>query len=127
MRSRQGHRPLDSFNDRAAEAIRSIPRGRVATYGQIAAMAGNPRGARLVVWVLNSRSEAEKLPWHRVINSQGRIGLRGEGARLQIKMLKAEGVRFDASGRTDLRRVQWQPRAGDIGLDSERPALTLET
>ena len=55
--------------------IRQIPRGRVSCYGQIAALAGNPKGSRAVVWLLHSSSAREKLPWHRVINSRGTISL----------------------------------------------------
>jgi methylated-DNA-protein-cysteine methyltransferase-like protein len=94
----------DSFTARAAELIRTIPKGKVATYGQIAGMAGNPRGAREVVRVLNTQ---KSLPWHRVLAAGGRITLPGPGGVLQRKLLAAEGVRFNADGTTPLALYQW--------------------
>ena len=100
-----------SFQQRIINLIKRIPRGRVATYGHIARLAGNPRGARQVVWALNSSSEKEKLPWHRVINSRGRISLKpGQGFELQKALLEDEGVLFDARDAVDLDRYLWIPR-----------------
>jgi methylated-DNA-protein-cysteine methyltransferase-like protein len=95
----------DSFTARAAELIRSIPKGKVATYGQIAGMAGDPRGAREVVRVLHTHKD---LRWHRVLAAGGRIILPGPGGVLQRKLLEAEGVRFDADGATPLALYQWR-------------------
>jgi methylated-DNA-protein-cysteine methyltransferase-like protein len=95
----------DSFTLRAAELIRSIPKGKVATYGQIAGMAGDPRGARQVVRVLNTQ---QNLPWHRVLAAGGRITLPGQGGALQRKLLAAEGVRFNADGTTPLTVYGWK-------------------
>ena len=95
----------DSFTFRAAELIRSIPKGKVATYGQIAGMAGDPRGAREVVRVLHTQKD---LPWHRVLAAGGRITLPGAGGALQRKLLEAEGVRFDPEGTTPLALYQWR-------------------
>jgi len=98
------------LHDRIARVIKRIPRGRVATYGQVAGLAGSPRAARQVVWVLNARSEKDRLPWHRVINSQGKIGLRpGDGYELQRALLVDEGLVFE-NDRVDLSRFQWRPR-----------------
>ncbi|MCU0607513.1 MAG: MGMT family protein [Candidatus Edwardsbacteria bacterium] len=95
--------------ERIKRAIRRIPRGRVASYGQIAALAGHPRAARAVVWVLHSSSGKAKLPWHRVINSRGTISLRPRcGYEEQRARLMAEGVAFDSEGRVDLRRHGWK-------------------
>jgi len=94
----------DSFTFRATELIRSIPKGKVATYGQIAGMAGDPRGARQVVRVLNTQ---KNLPWHRVLAAGGRITLPGPGGALQRKLLAAEGVRFNADGATPLAVYGW--------------------
>ena len=94
----------DSFTSRAAELIRSIPKGKVATYGQIAGMAGDPRGAREVVRVLNTQ---KNLPWHRVLAASGRITLPGSGGALQRKLLEAEGVRFTADGTITLALYGW--------------------
>ncbi|NUO83295.1 MGMT family protein, partial [candidate division KSB1 bacterium] len=80
--------------------------------GQLAALAGAPRGARQVAWVLHSASEKAQLPWHRVINSQGTISLpRMDGYEVQRALLEKEGVRFGLRDQIDLERYQWQPRA----------------
>ncbi|MEP0828596.1 MAG: MGMT family protein [bacterium] len=101
----------DEFSRVMVGVIKKIPRGRVASYGQIAALAGNPRAARQVVRTLHSLSGKEKLPWHRVINSKGTISLPpGAGYELQKALLMKEGVRFDERDRVDLARFQWNPR-----------------
>lgn len=88
------------FEDRAKNAIKAIPRGKVATYAQIAALAGNFRAARQVVRVLHSSSSRDRLPWHRVINSRGGISLkRGRGFEEQRRLLLKEGVRVSRLGR----------------------------
>lgn len=94
--------------------IARIPPGRVATYGQIAALAGLPRQARRVGYALRVQPEGSGLPWHRVINAQGGISDRGMGweAGYQRHLLEEEGVTFDARGRIDLDRFQWDPDAG---------------
>jgi methylated-DNA-protein-cysteine methyltransferase-like protein len=82
----------------------------VATYGQIAAYAGNPRAARQVVWILHSSSGKEKLPWHRVINSKGRISLKPNyGLEIQRELLRQEGVEFDENDTVDFERFLWSP------------------
>jgi methylated-DNA-protein-cysteine methyltransferase-like protein len=98
----------DPFIREVIALIRAIPRGRVATYGQIAALAGDPRGARQVVRTLHACSEKERLPWHRVVNARGGISLRpGRGGEEQARRLKAEGLAFNAGGRLDLDAYQW--------------------
>ena len=90
--------------------IRRIPPGHVATYGQIAALAGRPRHARHVGTALRAlKGSATNLPWHRVVNAQGTISRRGvDGSdELQRRLLETEGVAFDANGRIDMRRWQW--------------------
>ena len=100
-----------SFHEKTQKIIKRIPRGKVATYGQIAALAGNPRGARQVVRVLHSSAEKEILPWYRVINSKGTISLgRGQGYELQKALLTSEGVKFDGNDQIDLGRYRWAPR-----------------
>lgn len=85
---------MEGLSERIITLIRSIPRGRVAAYGQVAALAGAPNGARQVARLLHSSSEKHGLPWHRVLNAQGRISLPpGGGFELQKKLLEAEGVR----------------------------------
>ena len=98
----------DSLSDRINELILRIPPGTVASYGQIADMAGNPRAARQVVRVLHSRSHSHRLPWHRVINSKGQISLpEGGGREEQSALLAAEGVEVDVRGRISLSRHGW--------------------
>jgi methylated-DNA-protein-cysteine methyltransferase-like protein len=92
------------------DVILRIPRGKVATYGQVARLAGYPRGARLVAWTLNSHRKRPDLPWYRIINVRGGISLpRGGGYELQKEMLTAEGVVFGPGDLIDLSRFQWQP------------------
>ncbi|MCP4548064.1 MAG: DNA methyltransferase, partial [bacterium] len=94
-----------SFTERVKQRIKKIPRGRVASYGQIATMAGSPRGARQVVRILHSSSEKDNLPWHRVINKQGKIALKpGAGYELQKSLLEGEGVVFGLRDQIDLKR-----------------------
>ena len=98
------------FTQKIVETIRAIPEGRVSTYGHVAALAGNRRGARQVARVLHSSSRKENLPWHRVINREGRISLGPlQGYDEQKRLLLAEGVRFDETDRIDLTRFEWIP------------------
>ena len=99
-----------TFQQEVKKIIKAIPPGRVATYGQIAGMAGQPRAARQVVRILHSCSRQDQLPWHRVINRQGRISLQpGQGYEIQKAMLEDEGIEFDANDSIDLNRYLWQP------------------
>jgi len=104
------------FTRQVKAVLRCIPRGRVATYGQIAALAGRERAARGVAWILHSSSEAAGLPWHRVIGGEGKISLsRGRGFAAQRQRLVAEGVAVGRGGRIDLKRYRWEPGAGAVG------------
>ncbi len=90
------------------EVIKSIPAGRVATYGQIARLAGLPNGARQVVRILHTCTSKHDLPWHRVIKAKGEIALSiYNGAEEQKAMLEAEGIRFVGEFRIDLKKYQW--------------------
>jgi methylated-DNA-protein-cysteine methyltransferase-like protein len=85
------------FFTRVYELVRQIPRGQVATYGQLAALLGSPRGARAVGWALRALPPAleRSVPWHRVVGSGGRISPRGgAGPLIQRRLLRAEGVRL---------------------------------
>jgi methylated-DNA-protein-cysteine methyltransferase related protein len=97
------------FFTRVYEAVRAIPKGRVATYGQVARLLGVPRGARAVGWALralDARKE-RRVPWHRVVGATGRVSPReGAGPFLQRRKLQADGIVFRA-GRIDLRRHGW--------------------
>lgn len=128
-----GARSIDSSYARIYAAVRRIPRGRVATYGLIAQVAGLPGHARQVGYALHAlrdehdgaasaggapardKSPGRAVPWQRVINARGEISLRAElGAeRLQRALLEQEGVVFDAAGRVSLARFLWRPRGSD--------------
>jgi methylated-DNA-protein-cysteine methyltransferase-like protein len=99
-----------SFTTEAIRLIKAIPRGKVATYGQIAYMTGLYPSVRRVVWILHSCSDREGLPWHRVVNGKGTISLKpGAGYEKQKELLQAEGVVFDDRDRIDLDRFLWEP------------------
>src|SRR5579862_3758188 len=91
--------------------VARIPKGRVATYGQVASLAGLPRRARLVGRALRVMPDGVDVPWHRVVNAQGKISLRGDALGhedLQAALLRREGIRF--TGATiPLARYRWQP------------------
>jgi methylated-DNA-protein-cysteine methyltransferase-like protein len=95
---------------RAIERVlRAIPRGRVTSYGAVAAAAGLPNGARQVVRLLHARAATAGLPWHRVLRKDGSIALReGGGAELQRALLAAEGVEVSQDGRVDLNSFGWK-------------------
>ena len=89
--------------------VRKIPRGRVATYGQIAELAGLEGHARQVGYALHNLPDGSDVPWHRVINAKGEISERtgGDSHELQRMLLEAEGVEF-AKGRVDLGKHRWK-------------------
>lgn len=95
--------------------VRRIPRGCVATYGQVARLAGLPRQARRVGYALSALTGDEGVPWHRVVNAQGRISLRasGDSDGRQRELLEAEGVEFDRSGKLSLERFGWREDPSD--------------
>ena len=88
--------------------VQQIPPGKVATYGQIASMAGGCT-ARMVGYALAALHSVKDVPWQRVINAQGKISLRadGGGSTVQRRLLEEEGLRFDAQDRIDLRKHRW--------------------
>lgn len=95
---------MDSFFSRVYQIVGRIPYGKVASYGQIARITGNPRAARQVGWAM--RCCPEELPWHRVIKSDGSI-TGGMHPELRCAMLKAEGVTFLEDGRVDILNCSW--------------------
>jgi len=107
-RSVRGAGSRDEARQRILATVDSIPRGRVATYGDVAREAGLPGRARLVGRVLAELSGTSGLPWQRVVNASGRISLAGRGARRQRERLRREGVELDARGRVDLARFAWR-------------------
>ena len=99
----------DQTRERLFQVIFSIPKGKVATYGQIAELAGLPRAARLVGNTLKNLPKNSKLPWHRVINASGKISLPMDGnGKVQKQRLEKEGVVF-LQGKVNLRHYLWQP------------------
>ena len=97
-----------SFEERVWQVVASIPPGRVATYGQVAELAGEPRRARQVGRVLGALPEGSRLPWHRVVNASGRSSLPGAAGEEQRRRLRAEGVRF-TNRALRLADCRWQP------------------
>jgi len=93
--------------------VKRISKGRVASYGQVAELAGLPRAARQVGYAMAALRPGSRVPWQRVVNARGEVSERAEpGAeRLQRLLLEREGVRFDAAGRISFARYGWQPRA----------------
>jgi methylated-DNA-protein-cysteine methyltransferase-like protein len=99
--------------ERIYAAVRRIPRGRVTTYGAIARIAGLADQARLVGYALSNLPDGTGLPWHRVINAQGRLSLERAGSPsglTQRLRLQREGVTVDAAGRVSLARFGWRVR-----------------
>lgn len=110
MRARRRQQPLDEpFSQRVLWVVRRIPPGRVATYGEVAALAGRPRAARAVGNIMRGCGRPD-VPCHRVIAAGGRLGGYGGSETLKRSLLVAEGV-IVAGGRVrELDRVRWEPR-----------------
>ncbi|MBI3120289.1 MAG: MGMT family protein [Candidatus Kerfeldbacteria bacterium] len=109
--------PERDFFQTVYRMVRRIPKGKVATYGQIAALCGSPRAARTVGWALNAlpHDQSEKIPWQRVLNREGRISIlhRSATKELQAELLRSEGVYVelrDGNYWVDLRAFGWRPR-----------------
>jgi methylated-DNA-protein-cysteine methyltransferase-like protein len=92
--------------------VRRIPRGRVASYGRVAALSGRRGQARQVGWALHALDDESDVPWQRVVNARGELSARGEpaAARVQRALLEREGVVFGPGGRVDLAVYGWSPR-----------------
>lgn len=93
------------------EVVCSIPQGKVATYGQVAMLAGNPRWARVVGYALHSNPAPGIIPCHRVVDRNGRPAesFAFGGGDIQRQLLEKEGIRFEADGHVDLDEYQWRP------------------
>lgn len=107
----EGSREQSRRYRRIYDVVRQIPPGTVASYGQIAALAGYPGHARQVGYALHHLEADSDVPWHRVVNARGGISARASSGSegLQRAMLEAEGVRFDAADHVSLRRFGWCP------------------
>jgi methylated-DNA-protein-cysteine methyltransferase-like protein len=94
------------FFQKVYEVVSKIPRGKVMSYGQIARLLGCPKSARIVGWALHSNSDTQKVPCHRVVNSQGKIssGYAFGGPGVQRQLLENEGIVFDEEGWIDFKR-----------------------
>ncbi len=91
---------------RIYDLVARVPAGKVVTYGQIAMALGMPHGARVVGWAM--RSCPEGIPWHRVVNSRGEMGVRDPtGSQLQRSLLAEEGIEFGLGGKIDLKIYSW--------------------
>lgn len=103
---------MPSFFDAIYALVRRIPRGKVASYGDIAGMLDHPRAARTVGWALASlpAGQEDEVPWQRVINAQGRISIRHmrHAAEEQRALLEAEGIEFDEHDKVDWQRFGWE-------------------
>lgn len=100
--------------ERVYAIVRVIPAGKVATYGQVASIVGNCT-ARMVGYALAALPAGYDVPWHRVINAQGKVSPRdhSESTALQRQLLEDEGIRFNAAGKVDFRQVRWKGPALD--------------
>ncbi|MDH3598133.1 MAG: MGMT family protein [Candidatus Tectomicrobia bacterium] len=109
-----------NFYERVYDLVRHVPRGKVVTYGQVAALLGAPYAARAVGYALRALSTGSDVPWHRVINREGQISPRhpAAGPILQRVLLEAEDVGFDAQDRIDLSCYRWDPDHPLTGQDS---------
>jgi methylated-DNA-protein-cysteine methyltransferase related protein len=92
---------MQPFTEKAIKIMKNIPKEKIMTYGQIARLAGSPRGARQVVRILHSLSQKYNLPWHRVINSKGEVSFKSEE---QLFLLKSEGIEVSKDGFINLEK-----------------------
>jgi len=106
-------RPAD---ERIRDVVARIPRGRVATYGQVARLAGLPRRARMVGRALRNAPPGAGLPWHRVVNAAGYSSLPGgsDARKTQLERLRAEGVAIASDGRVALEKSRWEPSLDEL-------------
>lgn len=116
---------VSPFTAKVIALIKQVPAGKVATYGQIAKLAGKPQGSRGVSWILHSSSKAHELPWQRILNSQGKISFPVGSAEFkkQKRLLIKEGIEFDDSDKIDLVRFLWKKKAVAKKSASTSPRL----
>jgi methylated-DNA-protein-cysteine methyltransferase-like protein len=100
---------MSAFSKRVLKLIKKVPRGKVATYGQIARLAGKPQGSRGVGWILHSCAKSHKLPWQRIINSQGKISFPRDTFEFahQKRLLEKEDVEVSDGGLVSLETFGW--------------------
>lgn len=101
---------MNLFTERAISIMKQIPAGKVMSYGQVAQLAGSPRGARQIVRILHSMSKKYDIPWHRVINAKGEIGFKDEEQLIEQKRrLAMEQIVVDENNRIDLGKYRYLP------------------
>jgi methylated-DNA-protein-cysteine methyltransferase-like protein len=99
---------MQEFTQKVIFLIKSVPEGKVCTYGTIALMAGHPKGARQVSRIIHSMARKHNLPWHRIINAKGQISLPvSQGYEAQKALLESEGIFFGLKDRVDLKAYLW--------------------
>ena len=120
-------RSENDYQERVFRIVRSIPRGRVMTYGQIAEILGDGYTPRTVGFVMHASND--KTPWHRVVNAQGACSTRGIVLPhdKQQRMLEAEGVSFNKSGRCELQTYLWIPAEAPVKKKARSKEATLFT
>ena len=97
------------FTEKVVKIIKNIPKGQVLSYGMIASLAGNPRGARQVVRILHTQSRKNNLPWYRVVNSKGKISLKDPiNYDEQKYLLEFEGIIFSNDDKIDFDKYFWK-------------------
>ena len=120
--------PGGSLFERVHAMVRGIPHGRVASYGQIAALCEHPHAARTVGWALHGIPDEladpkhpDAVPWWRVLSAAGRISTShwGDTANLQQELLEAEGVQFGPEGQVDMRRYKWESEYPTFGSEAD--------
>lgn len=111
-RSKPGPEGVAAFRAAVLGVVVRIPKGRLASYGQVAMLAGYPQRPRQVGMVLRGLPEGTKVPWHRVVNQQGYVPSKGRwwGAMVQIQRLREEGLEVADDGTLDLRLHRWIPK-----------------
>lgn len=116
---------LSPFSELVIKTILRIPKGKVATYKQIAELSGKPHAARAVSWILHSSSTKYKLPWHRVLGSSGKISFEKNthNFRKQRSLLQKEGVEISEHGELDLKKSQWAKRPKKVKAAKSQPNL----
>ena len=101
---------MSTLYERIYAQVRKVPRGRVASYGQIATLTGGC-GARQVGYAMAALPDGSEVPWQRIINSKGEISMRSstDGHNMQRWLLEDEGIEFGLHGRIDLQKFGWEP------------------
>ncbi len=107
---------MDGFFERVYNVVKDIPRGKVATYGQIAKILNAPRFSQIVGFALHANKDPQHIPCHRVVSKSGQVSksFAFGGAGSQRELLEKEGVVFDEQGNVDMKKCLWKPQLTDI-------------